>query len=62
MYLTGNLWNFEQRLHQLPENTGDLQQFYIEYQSYTGELFMTGKFIKEFNKKESIFRCEIPLE
>lgn len=65
MYLSGQYNNFENRLHQLPTDTVDLNLFKIEGQSYTG-ILQTGigvestvsfenKWDKEFKKKAANF-------
>jgi hypothetical protein len=39
MYITGQLFDFESRLHQLPQSGADLNSFIIEGKSLTGNYF-----------------------
>ena len=55
MYLEGTIHDFEQRLHQLPEGTGDLELFCLEATGYSGDSHFYLKIGKEFDKKEWIF-------
>jgi len=54
MYFSGDISNFESRLHQLPTGFLDLTTgFLIEGGSYTGnnQLFQNNKWNREFNRK-----------
>ena len=55
MYLSGTIQDLEQRLHQLPDGTGDLQSYYEEAQSFDAGIYSKEKWDKEFSKKEWIF-------
>jgi hypothetical protein len=37
MFISGSQYDFENRLHQLPTTTGDLQTFITEYSAYSGD-------------------------
>jgi len=56
MYISGNHYNFEVRLHQLPTGILDLDLFRIEGQQYTGSGFKyeKNKWNREFIKKGEI--------
>ena len=52
MYITGNKFSFENRQHQLPTSTGDLNKFLIEYSGYSGiPQDLKNRFQKEHQKK-----------
>ena len=61
MYLTGTIEDFEQRLHQLPLTSGELDSFYEEASGYGEQLYLTGKWDKEFSKKEAVFIWDRPI-
>jgi len=53
MYLTGNAYNLEERLHQLPTGVSDLNRFRLEALSYKVN-YTTGVFTdinNEFHRK-----------
>lgn len=55
MYITGQIYNLKNRLHQLPANTGELYLYSVEGKSYnyTGnaDYYISGKIEDEFRKK-----------
>lgn len=57
MYITGTFLDFEQRLHQLPDSTSDLNNFILEGCAYCPSLttmnltYFINKWNKEFRKK-----------
>lgn len=52
MYNEGEIYDLEQRLHQLPANTGDLQLFYEEISSIGEVDGLSLKWEKELEKKK----------
>ncbi len=55
MYQTGTYIDFEQRLHQLPSSTDDLDLFWEESLGYDEIWGLSSKWEKEFSKKQTIF-------
>jgi hypothetical protein len=57
MYLSGQMHDFEKRLHQLPESTGDLALFCAEYTAYgeTPSAETLQRWDREMEKKAWIF-------
>ncbi len=54
-YISGSSSDFENRLHEFPVNTGELDQYRIEGQSYTLDDGMKYKVNREYNKKNLTF-------
>ena len=54
MYISGTIYDFEQRLHSLPTGSGDLDQFYAEMTGYGDITQLSPKWEKEIKKKEWI--------
>lgn len=51
MYISGDKFSFENRLHEFPANSGDLNQYILEGQQYTQPVYIQEKLNREHNKR-----------
>jgi hypothetical protein len=60
MYITGDQFDFLNRLHALPNSTDDLAQFATEYSGYvpSADLADQYRWLREGNKWECIYNLD----